>query len=124
MSKLIYLASPYSHELNSVRQQRFLEVCRIYSELTYRKLYVFCPIAMNHNCVLYGDKPLSGGWDYWKTFDELFLSKCDVLYIATMDGWKDSKGVDGEIKYAILHNIPIFYLNPNTLEITKEPEDV
>ena len=64
---------------------------------------------------------LKGTWRQWKALDEHQLRCCDVLLVTTMDGWKDSTGVQAEIRHAKLHNKAIVYLNPNTLEVTEKP---
>lgn len=117
-NKLIYLASPYSHPSTDVREHRFQQVCAAAAELMAQGHIIFSPIAHTHPIALQGSLPL--GFDYWKRVDEVYLSRCDELWILTLDGWKDSTGIRGEIKIAQQLGMPIRYVNPSTLKITNK----
>ncbi len=116
---LIYLASPYSHKLKKVREQRFREIAKVSARLTVLGHFIFSPISMNHTWTIYcdPDTPLGTSWDYWKRYDERLLDVCDELWVCTMEGWKESKGIAAEIKYADACGMRIYYIDPITLRI-------
>lgn len=116
--RVIYLASPYTHEDKEVRQYRFEEMCRVHADLLHLhgKTCAFIgPIAMTHSIAEYAKLPTI--WDFWKVHDEAILSKCDELWVIMMDGWTESVGVTAEIAYAYAHNIPVIYVRNETKPI-------
>lgn len=111
---MIYLASPYTHPEQSVREDRFNLVCRAASILMRRGEYVYSPIGATHpmsvNCLL----PLT--WDYWEQYDRWFIERCDYLVVLMIDGWQQSKGVTAELKIARELGKPIGYVTMEKLE--------
>ena len=71
---------------------------------------VISPITHSHTIAELQDMPKD--WEFWQNQDLTLLSKCDILYVALLDGWKDSVGVTAEIKYAKENNIEVIYYNP------------
>lgn len=104
---MIYLASPYSHPDTLVRQARFEAVCRQVAILIEAGIMVFSPIAHTHPIVLYG---LPKGWDFWEKYDREFIAMCSQLWILTIDGWRDSVGIDGEVNIASEMRKPILFI--------------
>ena len=107
MTQLGYLASPYQHPDPLIRKKRLLAVTYVAAELFMQGRYVFSPLT--HNVPLKGFGVL-GDWDAWKAYDELLLSRCNILYVLQLAGWEQSKGVSGEIAFAKAKKIPITML--------------
>ena len=105
---LIYLASPYSHRDATVRQQRFETVCRITSRLIQEGHLIFSPIAHSHPIAVAGGLPLS--FDFWLSFDRRMLRLCDELWIAKIDGWEESIGIQHEIRLAETMGMPVKFI--------------
>lgn len=53
---------------------------------------------------------IKGDWTYWERFDTAFIRACSKLVVAKMDGWKESVGVQAEIKIAESLGLPVEYL--------------
>jgi nucleoside 2-deoxyribosyltransferase len=109
MTKLIYLASPYSHRYGYIRERRFVEVSQKAAKLMEDGFLVFCPIAHSHPIEIHG-MPRRMPGDWWLRQDFAILSKCDELLVYKMPGWDKSYGVAKEIEFANNNNIPIKYL--------------
>ena len=110
MSKeLIYLATPYSHEDKSVSLHRFNVVNDVAAKLMKEGKIVFSPISHSHTIAVENDLPVD--WEYWKESCETFVTRCDRLMVLTVDGWKESTGVQEEIKIAEREGIPIEYIS-------------
>jgi hypothetical protein len=109
---LVYLASPYSHPDTSVREVRFQEVCRAAAHLMKAGLHVFSPIAHTHPISLAGKLP--GDWEYWKAYDETVLASCFALAVLKLDGWDQSKGIQGEVDIARRLRLTTYYTGPAT----------
>lgn len=109
-SKLIYLASPYSHADPKVRQLRY-EYCVVaVAELLHQGIFAYSPILHNHAISCFRD--LGRDFEAWEKYDITFLVRCDELRILTLEGWQESKGVTGEIQWANGFNIPITFMDP------------
>ena len=115
--KMIYLASPYSHPDPLVRGLRFKEVSRIAGNLAAKGQLLICPIAMNHPMHIYADVEMPSDWAFWKRFDTELILRCDEVWVTMLDGWKDSVGVKAEMKLARELNIPIRYVEPETMVV-------
>jgi hypothetical protein len=105
--ELVYLASPYSHEKLSVRCRRFYQVCQAAAVLMRAGVFIFSPIAHTHPIARHG---LPTGWDFWKPFDEAFLTACRCMIVLQLDGWKESVGVADEIAFMQGANKPVEYM--------------
>lgn len=110
---MIYLASPYTHPDNEVRQWRFCEACRAAAALLRAGVTVFSPIAHSHPIARFG---MPTSWAFWSQVDREYLSRCDVLAVLTLAGWRESVGVQAEIKLAREMGLPVVYVSPTELD--------
>jgi hypothetical protein len=109
MSKLIYLASPYS-KYPGGRNAAFVVACDKAAELMLQGTKVFCPIAHSHPIEDIGMDGVIQDGDFWLSQDFAVLSRCDELWVYKMPGWDVSYGVGKEIDFAVENGIPIKYL--------------
>ena len=107
---LVYLATPYTHPDPKVSELRFKEVTRVAAALMKKGVFVFSPITHSHSIAMAGDLPKS--WEYWMQYDILILERCCKVIVLMLEGWKESKGVQAEIKIAGEMGIPVEYLEP------------
>lgn len=108
MSRLIYLAVPYSDPDPAVREERFHVVNEAAAVLMGQGLYVFSPISHTHPIAAAGALPL--GWDFWEGYDREMLSACGALVVLCLDGWNRSTGVTSEIAIAEELGLPVFFV--------------
>lgn len=106
---LIYLASPYSNPDPLIMRLRFEQAMYATAVLLREGYIVFSPILNSHPIAEIHELPKD--WDYWKTVDEVFISRCDELWILMLDGWRESVGVGEEILIAKNLGITIRYIN-------------
>jgi len=104
---LTYLACPYSHPDHAVRVARFEAANRAAGVLIREGHKVFSPISHTHPIAECCDLPL--GWDFWEAFDRAFLSISGRVVVLLIDGWRESKGVQGELRIAAELGLPITY---------------
>ena len=104
-NELIYLASPYSHPDQTIRELRVKQVCECAGKLMEQGLLVFCPIAHTH---LIAEAMTVGladanklGYEAWQRQDEAMLSRCDRLVVCRIGGWTESKGIKAEVDFWI-----------------------
>jgi len=111
---MVYLASPYRHPDYRVVKERFEKVCKVTASLLSLGQNVFSPIVYSGQLVEYGLP--QNDWDFWKKIDLEILSKCDCLFVLTIEGWDKSLGVKEEMEYAKKNGIPIRYINETLVE--------
>jgi hypothetical protein len=110
---LTYLASPYTHPEDLVREARFQLVTAIAAKLIRAKGWnVFSPITHSHPLHQLGG--LAGDWKFWEKIDTEYLRISARLVVLKLDGWKTSTGVQAEIAIAKRLKIPIRYIDPKT----------
>ena len=112
---MIYLASPYSHPDPGIREQRFRTACRAAAQLMRAGQPVFSPVAHGHPIAVFG---LPTDWRYWEPLDRRHIATCDELAVLMLDGWRDSHGVQAEIRIAGDLGKPVRYLDPVGLPMT------
>lgn len=107
---IIYLASPYSHPDPAVMQRRFEEICVVAARHMLLGIHIFCPIAHTHPIALAGSLPRE--FEFWEQYDRKILAVCGELWVCTMEGWRESKGIASEVKIAEELGLPVIYFKP------------
>ncbi len=120
--RAVYLASPYTHDDPEVRKSRFHTACRITGELMNAGLVTFSPIAHSHPIAQQCDLPTD--WKFWEKADRAMLMGCGAMIVLTLPGWEASVGIKAERALAEAFGIPVWFLNPHTLEFTRREEGV
>lgn len=106
--KMIYLASPYTHDDKKVREKRYRQARNTAAKLICRGHTVLSPIAYGHPMAQ--NYPLMRSLTQWKDFDFDVLIHCDALWLLPLDGWEQSEGINLELSAATDHGIPIWKL--------------
>lgn len=106
--KKIYLISPYSHEDEKVREERYNAAVDATAELIKKGYIVFSPIVHCHPLALKHNLP--GDHVYWKEYDRAFIEWADEGFVLTISGWLDSSGVFADSKALRSLDKPIHYI--------------
>jgi len=106
--KLSYLACPYMHENETVIEERFQLITKIAAHLITKGILVISPITHNHPINKSG--LIERCWETWKEFDTELIKRCDQMIVIKINGWKESTGVQAEIKIAEKLGKPIKYM--------------
>lgn len=110
---LVYLATPYSKYPGGI-EKAFRDASALTAQLLVAGVAVYSPIAHTHPVAVHGGiDPLDH--DIWLPFDEAMMAKADVLAVAHMAGWRESRGVAFEVAAFEAAGKPIFDLDPETL---------
>lgn len=107
---MIYLASPYSHEDPAVVEKRVQQTIECVATLLQQNKYVWSPIVHNHELAHRYNLPTDAV--FWFIFAMDFIRRADGLYVLTLPGWKESKGVRQELDFATDIRLPITFLLP------------
>lgn len=117
----IYLCSPFSSPSDYVECMRYCEICKVSARLICEGFHVFSPIAHSFGIAEYGG--MKCDWAAWRDIDQREMDLSDELWVCTMEGWQESKGITAEIQY--FHDRypfrPIRTVDPMTLEIEPMP---
>jgi Domain of unknown function (DUF1937) len=116
---MIYLCSPYAKSPIGM-WPAYKEAARIAGRLTDKGMEIFSPIAHSHPMAMYGNLDPFDDM-VWQKRNLPFMEFCAGCLVATMDGWRDSKGVSAEIYLFNKSGKPIRYVDPETLAITEFP---
>lgn len=115
---LCYLATPYSKYEGGDLDLAFRDAARLAAELLKVGIKVYSPIAHTHPLAVYGDvDPMDH--DIWLPFDEAMMKASDVLIVAHMNGWQESRGIAHEIEFFDKADKPIFDLDPRSLTMSR-----
>lgn len=112
---MIYIASPYSHELPQVRENRYKQVMAYTAHLMRQGKPAFSPIVHTH--VLAQVYELPTDFRFWKNYCHQMLDAAKELHVLTLLGYEESVGVQAEIKYYKEYfDYPILYIDMITYE--------
>ena len=115
---LCYLGTPYTRYPCGL-QRAFIDACKLAGRLLRTSaIKVYSPIAHTHPIAIHGDIP-AHDHAIWLPFDALMMARCDILLVAHMDGWAESKGIAHEIEVFTQARKPIFALDPTTLMMAR-----
>lgn len=120
--KVYYLASPYSHDSNFIKELRYQAIACVAARLIKdHHLILLEPIASCHQKSGLYDMPT--GYEYWKTRDRKMIELSDGIIVCMLPGWKESEGVTDEIEYAESLGKDLIYL-PISAILTQEELNV
>jgi hypothetical protein len=109
--KFIYIASPFNHKDEKIRNERVEKAGKFlaYLQVKYAHKYVlFSPIVHSGNIYKYMPEKYHLSFDFWiHEIDDYFLEITDEIWILQIDGWYSSLGIKYEIKFAEKKGIPI-----------------
>jgi len=111
----IYLASPYSHKDKEMLQLRYEQVRSAVAFLFHLEVAVFSPIVHCHDLTKQCDLPKDA--KFWEFYTEAMLQGARELWLLLLDGWKESKGMQGERDIAIEIGIPYRQVKPGVEDL-------
>lgn len=117
--KLVYLATPYS-KYHTGLENAANDAAKITAKLLADGVSIYSPIVYTHQVAIHGNlDPLNHS--LWLPFDQPFLDASECLCVAKMQGWDESFGINFEITDFKAKNKDIWYLDPATMQLSKEP---
>ena len=105
----IYVACPYSHPDQVVREERVLAADKYAAKLMERGHIVFSPLSHSHPISKHC-KVDPTDHDFWLQQDLAWLKACHQMHVLCLDGWRESKGVKTEIEEASKRKIPVIFV--------------
>lgn len=106
-----YLATPYSHPNNAIKELRYLEAIVATKWLLKQRIWAYSPIVHCHHIAQSYSLPTD--FAFWRDYNFAMLERSSRLLILVIDGWKESRGVTDEAKFAYTNNITVEFLVPD-----------
>lgn len=107
---MIYLASPYSHPRPEVRTRRYIHT----REFVWHHLQLgqplFSPIVYCHQFARDFGAPLDA--ISWAHLNDVLLERTESMWVLTLVGWNESRGVNMELEMAERLGIPVEMKEP------------
>ena len=110
---MIYLASPYSADPVFLHA----EALRITGALIRRGHCVYSPIVHCHP--IHQLEGMPQGFDFWKKHNYATLAVASELWVALLNGWTESTGVNAEIRFALQCGKQVKAVDPLTCTLNK-----
>jgi nucleoside 2-deoxyribosyltransferase len=114
---LAYLSSPYTRFPHGT-VAAWQAACRIAGRLIKSGQNIYSPIAHLHPIIRYAALEALDH-EFWINYDRSMMERCDVLIVAHMDGWDQSKGIAIEVATFEAAGKPIFDLDPQSLTMAR-----
>ncbi len=126
-AELVYLASPYAHPDERIREARYRAAMHFVAEsmlapvprrwdVVHRVFY--SPIVHNHPLALIYPTPTA--WEFWRAIDFPMLERCDRLVVLRLEGWDRSVGVQAEVEHARSLGKPVHHVD-DWVDFRSEP---
>lgn len=105
----VYLASPYSHLDPEVMARRARDADFMTASLLKAGIPVYGAITTSHELAKRFHLPST--WEFWQQADTAFVRASEAVFVLTLEGWKESVGVQAEIELAHQEQIPVFAID-------------
>lgn len=111
---MIFVAIPYYHFDKEIIERRVSIISKYCGSLLEKNIMCTSPVLFGTTVLKYCHLPDDFG--FWDKLSFSYLEKATELHILMLPGWRESKGVNAEIKFALDHNIAIKYVGIKTDE--------
>jgi hypothetical protein len=115
-SKLLYVASPYSHVNPAIREHRYRTACRASALLMKSNIVVFSPLSHSVSIAKIGDI-CDMEHAFWMSMDLPVLRRCDELLILGLEDWERSLGIQYEMFEALSRKMPITLIDEADIDL-------
>lgn len=111
---MIYIASPYSHTNQRVREDRAYQVGVFAATQARLGHIVYSPIASWHHLAV--EHKLPEDFEFWRRLNLHFLAQARELWVLCLNGVELSKGVRAEEDFARSLHMLIRYFHGETFQ--------
>lgn len=117
---MVIVTGPYSSPDKSVKEARAKEIATACITLMNRGEIAVSPLTFGLALIEKTGQTLPDTYEFWNKFCLEFVAVSKTMYVLNMEGWEKSSGTADEIKEAHRLNIPIFLVDPTSLEKIKQ----
>ena len=108
MALLIYLASPFSHPSDAVRNHRYLEARRFTIDALLNGVAIFSPIVYGKDM----ETAVGTAFEPWQGLNDVMIRSCEAVWVLCLEDWIKSRGVRHEIEFAHSLSKPVYFFAP------------
>lgn len=112
MKGFVYLATPYSHPDPSVRLDRYKEAVKFLRWCLWRRDWAYAPIVHTHDAALGGGLPYE--YEFWHDYNTEMITLSRGIFILTISGWRESRGIAAEVLLAEQIGRPVTYFGKSS----------
>jgi hypothetical protein len=106
---MIFISAPYTSLYKKTIQKRVEMITFYCGYLLNQGIVSISPVVVGEQIMKHFNFPSDFG--FWDKVCFTYLEKATEVHVLTIQGWKGSTGVTGEIEFAKKHNIPIKYID-------------
>lgn len=110
MPNLIYLAQPYTHPDELVRQTRHAAARATAARMMDTGKTVFSPIVHGVGLEQRLAPRNRTNHEFWMRQCLAILRRCEAMYVLPLVGWRDSRGLAEELTLCSMAQIPVTFL--------------
>jgi hypothetical protein len=114
---MVVVSGPYSHSNPDIKQIRVKAIADACVKLFQNGDICCSPLLAGLSFIEKSSYHMPDDYDFWKNFCRSYVKAGHVLYVLDIEGWKESTGVKDEIEYAQSFGMPVYLIEPETLEI-------
>lgn len=121
--KPYYLCTPYTKFAGGT-DAAYLAAAKLVADLLkHGVLDVFSPITYSHTIAKFLG-PDFIALEKWESIDRWAIENSRGILVGELEGWRESAGIAKETEYARSILIPVWYVDPKTLDIRHQPHDL
>lgn len=105
----VYLASPYSHDSKDVREVRYRRTLEAILEIAKLDIPIYSPIVHWHPLATVAQLP--SNFEFWQKQNDPMVTACSEVWVYSLDGWRQSRGIDHEMRLAVSLALRVRYLS-------------
>ncbi len=106
---LYYIAAPFWHEDENVRNFRRRKAIEYSESLFHKGVLFYSPLLFSERF-----KEKKAKENFWLTHGQKMVKACDAMRVLCLDGYKESSGVEKEIECAQKIGLPVEYIKKFT----------
>ena len=109
---MIYLASPYTHDDPAIKHSRYRQASLCTAHFARIGISIFSPIHYGHTLSTMHER-IPHTHEYWMTVCLPILRGAERIYVLTIPGWKESKGIRDELDEGEKLELPVVFVQPD-----------
>lgn len=114
------VTGPYSSTDKAVKEYRLKAIATACVLLMQRGEISVSPLTFGLALIANSEQLMPDSFEFWNKFCLEFVGVSKKMYVLNIDGWEQSGGVKAERVEAERLNIPIYLVDPLTLEHIKQ----
>ncbi len=121
---MIIVGGPYTHKDKKIKKARINRIANACVKLMTdgKTTLAVSPLIYGLSLIEHtksGNNKMPDSYDFWESFCLAFIEVGTEFYVLNMDGWDESNGLKSEINKAKERNIPVYLVDPTTLDHIK-----